>query len=652
MSRLQQRLAHEERGAMILTVAFFLPVLIAFGVFVLDVGNAFEHRRHLQLQADAAALATGQEFNGCRTDPSGSNDAIKDRVVEYGGRDHNPQIGGADAQARVLTVLNSSSYAGPSGSLGEPCDTGFADVKLTEQDSPPFFEVLGTNDYHGHARLQVLRLQSSNRLLPIAVEDPTPTTARAIFINEATGDTLAEVPLKQNGSEGGLAIWDNSDAPASVPITAEHVGVRIALGGASSTNCADNLVACYDAGAPSRGLLHIQGWSAEGTVAQDPPDGPQDRPLARSVSLEKGTCADPYFSSASATCTVRVRASVDFGGDPLAVGAKLIANVAGTRYAMTYDTATQTWSSGEVPVPPLSGPQDVVIEWEETSGRIGDATCKATGKNDGCKGTFDVQQRIFSATPDRSGKIALAEVSEGGVAWTNSLQRCTTVLPSCHHSLVVKIGVAGTLGLSDPSGPPVHLRVRDGSQNQSLDCDSTPGTSLNDELATGCGQSYTPNTGTPCPGNASALWGTPEPWNCVAVQTGGAVNQIAAGLNTRVLGDEKPKACTAPNMWPDWEDNPADPRIIYVFVTPFGSFAGSGSDTKPVLRLAAFYLTGWNGQGGGFDNPCQGNGDDTPDDPGEIVGHFIKYVETAPEGGATDPCDFNSLDVCAAVLVE
>ena len=47
----------------------------------------------------------------------------------------------------------------------------------------------------------MLRLQSSNRLLPIAVEDPTPTTARAIFINEATGDTLAEVPLKQNGSE-------------------------------------------------------------------------------------------------------------------------------------------------------------------------------------------------------------------------------------------------------------------------------------------------------------------------------------------------------------------------------------------------------------------------------------------------------------------
>ena len=35
----------------------FLPVLLLFVTFVIDVGNWFEHKRHLQLQADAAALA-------------------------------------------------------------------------------------------------------------------------------------------------------------------------------------------------------------------------------------------------------------------------------------------------------------------------------------------------------------------------------------------------------------------------------------------------------------------------------------------------------------------------------------------------------------------------------------------------------------------
>ena len=88
-----------------------------------------------------------------------------------------------------------------------------------------------------------------------------------------------------------------------------------------------------------------------------------------------------------------------------------------------------------------------------------------------------------------------------------------------------------------------------------------------------------------------------------------------------------------------------DPRIVYVFVTPVGSFDGSGNDTKPVLGLAAFYLTGWDR------DPCAD--DDQPNDKAEIVGRFIKYVETPNEGGAgDDTCDLSSLDVCAAVLVE
>lgn len=43
-----------------------------------------------------------------------------------------------------------------------------------------------------------------------------------------------------------------------------------------------------------------------------------------------------------------------------------------------------------------------------------------------------------------------------------------------------------------------------------------------------------------------------------------------------------------------------------------------------------------------------------PDDPaakGEIVGHFIKYIDLAnPEGAADDPCDFTSLSPCVAAF--
>ena len=134
------------------------------------------------------------------------------------------------------------------------------------------------------------------------------------------------------------------------------------------------------------------------------------------------------------------------------------------------------------------------------------------------------------------------------------------------------------------------------------------------------------------------------------------MNQVPAGLNLRILGDEKPAACTSPNNWSMFPDiPPGDPRVVQVFLTPFGSFTGSGSTTVPVTKFATFYVTGWTSQGGGFANPCKGNGDDPVpnDDAGYIVGHFIKYVYTLNTGGGSGlPCSASSFGSCIAVLTE
>ena len=84
-----------------------------------------------------------------------------------------------------------------------------------------------------------------------------------------------------------------------------------------------------------------------------------------------------------------------------------------------------------------------------------------------------------------------------------------------------------------------------------------------------------------------------------------------------------------------------------------GAFGGSGSTTVPVMRFASFYITGWTGQGGGFANPCLGNGDELPTNPAEIVGRFINYVDLPSDGGESEElCDFTALDPCVAVMVE
>ena len=652
-----------ERGAALPWFALWLPVFVLFMVFVVDVGHWFEHKRHLQMQADAGALAGGGVF----TIPC-SNAAVEDMARKYAGdpnatAPYNTQVPPTDP-ANVHVLINSTAYWNEGGTDysdgGGPCDAKMVDVKITESDLPLFFRIPGlfgsVDAINAHARVQIQALSYlGGGALPIAVPDVDPSQAKATFIDEDTGAVLATTPLTNTGAASGLSIWDNAAAPVSVPISSSNIGVRIALSGnLSSTTCGDPLVDCYDTGS-ANGLVYIRGWSSAGSGAQPNP------PLARDVTLIPGTCTDPYFNSETAACTIGVSAAVDFGGLPT-TATFVRATVNGATKPLSYDSATGRWISTGAnffTVDPSQGPVTVELEWEEESGSVtGLGPCTTTGANP-CEGTFGVVQRTFSAAEDRSGPIKLAQVWENGLFWANSFERGTT------RQLVVKLGLTPNLeNAKDVNDPIVTLRVTGGSRNQSLDCEppNYPGsaplskTNLWEELAFGCSPDYTVNTGTLCPAGSSELWASPEPWNCVAIQTGGATNQVPRGLNLRILGDEKPATCTAPNNWSQFPNiPPGDPRVLNVFITPFGSFSGSGSGVVPVTKLGTFYVTGWTASGGGFRNPCEGNGDDPVPggDAGNIVGHFIKYIFGLNDGGGSgETCDFDSFGSCIAVLTE
>jgi hypothetical protein len=660
-----------DRGAALPWFVLWLPVLVLFVVFVVDVGHWFEHKRHLQMQADAGALAGGGVFTIPCSDAN-----VEATTRKYAGdpgaaAPYNTQVPPTDP-ANVHVLINSTEYWNNGGTdnsdIGPPCAAKMVDVKITEADLPLFFGIPGlfssVDAINAHARVSVRELSYlSGGALPIAVPDVDPTVAKAIFINEETGAVLATTPLTNTGVASGLSIWDNVAAPVSVPISSSKVGVRIALSGnASSTTCGDFLVDCYDAGS-GNGIVYIRGWSSAGSGAQPNP------PLARDVTLTPGTCTDPYFSSATSTCTIGVSAVVNFGAaDPVAFGGVVTASVNGSAFkALAYDAAGGRWNSTGAnffSIDPATGPLDVELKWEErnTGTVTGLGTCKPTPATP-CKGTFGIVQRSFSAIEDRSGPIKLAQVWHNGLFWANSFERGTT------QQLVVKIGLTPNVqNAKDVNDPVVTLRVVGGSRNQSLDCEppNYPGssiskTNLSDELAYGCGPQYTTNPGTPCPSTPSTLWASAEPWNCVAVQTGSATNQVPRGLNLRILGDEKPSVCpplgqAGHNNWSMFPNIPAgDPRVLNVFITPFGSFSGSGSGVVPVIKLGTFYVTGWTASGSGFKNPCEGNGDDPVPggDAGNIVGHFIKYIFGLNDGGGgTTTCDFDSFGSCIAVLTE
>ena len=106
LRRMRVIFAHpmSERGGVLVMVALWLPVLVVMLTFVVDVGNWFVHKRHLQTQADAAALAAARDFNSCP-----NNTPITDKAAQYSQDLYNAQIGGTPG-ARVHLLINSKTF--------------------------------------------------------------------------------------------------------------------------------------------------------------------------------------------------------------------------------------------------------------------------------------------------------------------------------------------------------------------------------------------------------------------------------------------------------------------------------------------------------------------------------------------------------------
>ncbi|MGH2920233.1 MAG: TadE/TadG family type IV pilus assembly protein [Solirubrobacteraceae bacterium] len=637
------RAASDAGGAVLVIVALTLPVVIGMGGLAVDVGNWFSHKRHLQVQADAGALAAAGKFRVPCVPATIENEAAKYSSVEYSGPGYspgpgfNPQVQSTPperlhSEINSKTFFNQATPIDPDVREGNPCAAKMIDVKLTETDLPWFLKLAQVKYINAHARVEIKAKKTSAGALPIGVPEIGPKKAKALFVDEATGTVIASTDLTRTGTSGGLALWSNAAAPVSVTVDAARIGVRIVLSGASSTQCGDPLVDCYGAGtsaaivAGSAGLSHIRGYATT-------PAGTATAPKVRQAFLTTGTCTeDAYFTAtvAAGSCSAGITATIDGLPSTAAVFAKRTTG-ANTKVPLTFSGGVWSASSG-IPVTTGEGAVGIDLFFGNGNGTLIESRV----------------QRAFAGSESLavSGPIELLRLTEAGVSGANSFERCAT----CTHDLVVTLGLKPSLqvaaGVNDP---PVSLKVAGGgSQNQGLDCDPNK-SNIREELATGCGPTYTVNEGSPaCGGGSNTLWPTPQPWKCVVINTGAAVGQVTQGMNQRILGATNASVCTAPNNWASYGTAAGlpegDPRIVSVFLAPFGAFTGSGGTTVPVTGFADFYVTGWDG------GACQGDGDD-PAGQGEIIGHYIKYIDTLNNGGGGEEfCDFDSLGSCVAVF--
>jgi hypothetical protein len=650
----------DERGGVLLIVVLSLLVMLFFAGLVIDVGHWKEHKRHLQLQVDSAALAGA----GSITLGACNDTLVSNKARDYGGTDatrvalYNDQVGskydGAGLVPNMHILLNSLAYYGEAGAGnntgGSPCAAappntfcnGAAgiDVKGTETNLPWFLFGGFVPKINAHARVCLMQETSSANSLPIAVPNPKPKTAAALFVDYGNSLALIKaVPLIECSGTGCPAspnIWSSVATDVSI---ARQTGVIIAISGRPdpvwtgtvASICGQPLTTCFDAtNDPSTdGVDFIRGWSNSGSGQEPNPPQLRGVQLFRSPgSCPLGAPGDAYFQVISGGCSLTIAAAVDAsapapGGGDL-TGMNVIVHGAGCPNkgctltkntavpappecaAVMAGTSGRCWT-GLVPISAKAGAQPLTMNWEVSTGTINGKDCT---KGSGCSGVFDsgayVQQPYTAddrPTHNISGPLELVQITScpdpSCVAQGNSLQLGA-------NTVSVTIGLKGALrNATSVADPTASCTFDDGSvynfaclkvtvtnagagSTQSVNCDplASPKKTLEDQLALGCNPQYILNTGTPCP-SANILEGMNMPWDCMELFTGNKTPSVSDGINRRIYGSVNPPPCpgylvNGHNNWDHFDpldDDPSD-----------GTLLGFPLDDR---RIVGVYLTAY-----------------------------------------------------------
>lgn len=660
-------LAADDRGAVLVMFAVFAPIAILFAALAIDASNWFLHKRHLQVQADAGVFAAAHEFQPC------IDSKIYAAAGQYGGASsvatpsgsvtstsplYNTQIAGT-SQSDIHEIVNSKTYYNQSSPVDstaqttKPCEALMIDVKMTETNLPWYWRAFSSVPYiNAHARIEIRQETTATKVEPLAVAETAPLEAAAYFVDEDNNNAILKKAVLSNlgPNSEGQDVWSNPSAPLELAINHPHIGVVIALSGnKGDTACGDPNVECFGRKTANEKasltsaepLLHIAGYSKAGS-------GTLTVPLAREVTLSSpvpNTCTDGYFSNAAGSCSFTVAAKLDYGS-AITKGVSVTPIVGGKTSAtpLTFNTTSKLWT-GTATLPAGTGSNEVSLlvkcKQEATSPCPAKAT-EATTKN---------VHRIYAANSARADSIKGAWISEvGGLPQdANSYEVCEAQNGnSCTHKLVVTVDVAGSLANATGFADPLHQLKFEGNHGVIVGCPpTTAGESASeyrDHLKNGCPGSYKINTADP---NCT---GTTEPFDCLKVGTNGKKTGALKGIEERIEAKPGTHFYCANN----WKDNNSggvpvipkdDSRIVEVFIMPYGSVNEAGqallpSGQVPIQDFAAFYVTGFPGDNCASD-PKTGNA--------EVVGHFIKYVNTVNNGGG-QKCVLNSLGTCVVVL--
>lgn len=396
MNACRSKRGSSERGAVIVMVAVWLPVLALFVSFAVDFAHFFDYSRNLQNRADAAALAAGDAYGGtcfgnygtAQTDAIGqtaqqySGPPVQDPSKPYTVQDNLPYAYSTFTPNKYQNVPNLTQGTAPNFHLllnspanyGDPgagdwqmgtgsaqgtslalCDSTdedghgpMADVRVTQSNLGLFFPLLAlTPSISAHARVALEESTGSGAVVPIAVRDPGAIQCIAVnYINAATGTPINASPIamKEEGTDAltNDIIWD---VPGGSSITMPAAGANAGVYAQVVTGpCGDN-PSTYEP--DNTGLLRLNVFSN----ATSPSAAVITSP---GVFLTTGSCPNDNLSNLYFTdgaCTLGIKANVLFPSGATNTGVSVTDSATNTTVNLVHGAGNEWDTPNNKPFP-------------------------------------------------------------------------------------------------------------------------------------------------------------------------------------------------------------------------------------------------------------------------------------------------------------
>jgi Putative Flp pilus-assembly TadE/G-like len=687
----------DERGAVAVMVALFLPLMLIFASFAIDSAHYFDFSRSLQNRADAAVFSAALEYgNTCfnATPTQAQLDAIGQAAQQYSGPpgaaaslpypytlppayqpyQNTLDLPGANA-ANFHMVLNgatSADHGGTSFSKGTFCSATYdtpadpaTDVWLTQEHVPLFLPLFGfAPNISAHARVQLQGIQSETGVRPLAVGDAAYIPCvTANFLNK-DGAVIASEKLTKIGNSSTWSSIGNAKQ-IQMPAGDNPVTVQMFLWDCSTGSPSGLKYDYYNnKGQETQlGLVYINNWGTPTAVGAT--GAPQLAAGGLHLTGTNMSTCDPYFQSSTVACAVGVHANIQFqpagGGGTFFARACLDGTTTSNGTCPTPINLTHTASPGPTDwdsnlntftIAADSGPHTVTIQWAQLGGKVGATTCKTTGSafaaSNGCKGilqdsTGTAIQRLMSGT-NGTNACNNPPYDTGPLQWVDvgttdnpvATAGANSYAQGANPHLYITTSIQG-LSNALPTDPDICLRVAEQVSHATdfVNCGQGNGTNQDiSAIENGCPDPPGVQKNVRLQPDGS-LTCVPQitPWDCVGNNPGES-SPVLKGFDQLIGQGNAPGNC-APNNWNS--GNPitlADPRAVVMIITgPSDLGTTNGTGQIPIRDFAVFYVTGWSTGMGGVKG-CNNN-DPPPAGAGngELWGHWTSIA--VPSGSGT-----------------